>query len=219
MRDAASEDLSFQLRRGEILGFAGAEGNGQRDAIRALGGLASSSGVITCGGVQATIFSPADALAAGILSVSADRSQELMFPALGVRENMTVQVLDDFAAAGVVSSARERARAQALADELNIVTPTLEQPISYLSGGNQQKTVLARAFLRKPKVVLIDEPTQGVDANARFDIYRAVRAMVDGGAGCIVNSSDAMELAGICDRVLVFSRGRVIRELQRRRHQ
>ncbi len=208
-------DLSFQLRPGEILGFAGAEGNGQRDAIRALGGLAASSGVITCGGVQATILSPADALTAGILSVSADRSQESMFPALGVRENMTVQALDDFAAAGVVSRAREWARAKALADELNIVTPTLEQPISYLSGGNQQKTVLARAFLRKPKVVLIDEPTQGVDAHARFDIYRAVRAMVDGGAGCVVNSSDAMELAGICDRVLVFSRGRVIRELQR----
>ncbi len=75
--------------------------------------------------------------------------------------------------------------------------------------------MLARAFLRKPKVVLIDEPTQGVDANARFDIYRAVRAMMDGGASCIINSSDAMELAGICDRVLVFSRGRVIRELQR----
>jgi ribose transport system ATP-binding protein len=208
-------DLSFQLRPGEILGFAGAEGNGQRDAIRALGGLAASCGVIICGGVQATILSPADALTAGLLSISADRSQESMFPALGVRENMTVQVLDDFAAAGLVSPAREWARAQALADELNIVTPTLEQPISYLSGGNQQKTVLARAFLRKPKVVLIDEPTQGVDANARFDIYRAVRAMMDGGASCIINSSDAMELAGICDRVLVFSRGRVIRELQR----
>ena len=207
-------DLSFQLRPGEILGFAGAEGNGQRDAIRALGGLAASTGVITCGGVQATILSPADALAAGILYGQCGPVQESMFPALGVRENMTVQALDDFAAAAVVSPAREWARAKALADELNIVTPTLEQPISYLSGGNQQKTVLARAFLRKPKVVLIDEPTQGVDANARFDIYRAVRAVIDGGAGCIVNSSDAMELAGICDRVLVFSRGRVIRELQ-----
>jgi ribose transport system ATP-binding protein len=207
--------LSFQLRPGEILGFAGAEGNGQRDAIRALGGLVPSRGAISCGGVPAIVFSPVDALAAGILSVSADRAQESVFPVLGVRENMTVQVLDDFVSLGLVSPARERIRAQALATELNIVTPTLEQPISHLSGGNQQKAVLARAFLRKPNVVLIDEPTQGVDANARFDIYRAVQAVVDGGAGCIVNSSDAMELAGICDRVLVFSRGRVIRELQR----
>jgi ribose transport system ATP-binding protein len=208
-------DLSFQLSPGEILGFAGAEGNGQREAIRALGGLMpSSGGAISCGGVPATVLSPTDALAAGILSVSADRAQESVFPALGVRENMTVQVLDDFVSLGLVSPGRERAYAKALATELNIVTPTLEQPVSHLSGGNQQKAVLARVFLRKPKVVLIDEPTQGVDANARFDIYRAVRAMVDGGAGCIVNSSDAMELAGICNRVLVFSRGRVIRELQ-----
>jgi ribose transport system ATP-binding protein len=211
----AFRGLSFELSRGEILGFAGAEGNGQRDAIRALGGLESSSGVITCDSVHATNFSPANALAAGILSVSADRSQESVFPVLSVRENMTVQVLDDFVTYGLVSPVRERAGTQALAAELNIVTPTLEQPISHLSGGNQQKAVLARAFLHQPKVVLIDEPTQGVDANARFDIYRAVRKMVDGGAGCIVNSSDAMELAGICDRVLVFSRGRVIRELQR----
>ncbi len=209
------QEVSFRLHPGEILGFAGAEGNGQREAIRAIGGLEPSAGTIRCGVGEAHFFSPADALAAGILSVSADRSQESVFPVLGVRENMTVQVLDDFLAFGLVSHSRESARARALASELNIVTPTLEQPISHLSGGNQQKAVLARAFLRKPEIVLIDEPTQGVDANARYDIYRAVRAMVDRGAGCIVNSSDAMELAGICDRVLVFSRGRIIRELQR----
>ncbi len=81
------------------------------------------------------------------------------------------------------------------------MTPTLDKPISGLSGGNQQKTVLARSFLHDAKVVLIDEPTQGVDAKARFDIYRAIRAKADRGLACIVNSSDALELAGICDRV------------------
>jgi ribose transport system ATP-binding protein len=208
-------DVTFQLHRGEILGFAGAEGNGQREAMRALGGLDAAGGSIVCRGVAASAGSPADALAAGILSLSADRALESVFPVLSVRENMTVQVLESFATGYMVSSARERGRAQALATELNIVTPTLEQPIGHLSGGNQQKSVLARAFLRRPKVVLIDEPTQGVDANARFDIYRTLRAMVAAQTACIVNSSDAMELAGICDRVLVFSRGRVIRELQR----
>jgi ribose transport system ATP-binding protein len=99
-------------------------------------------------------------------------------------------------------------------EELNIVTATLDQPISSLSGGNQQKTVLARSFLFGAKAVLIDEPTQGVDANARFDIYRAIRSKAAQGVAFVVNSSDAMELAGICDRVLVFSRGRVIRELK-----
>ena len=97
--------------------------------------------------------------------------------------------------------------------EYGVVTPSLEQPISGLSGGNQQKSVLASSFLYGADVVLIDEPTQGVDAGARFEIYRAIRAKAAEGRGCVVNSSDALELAGICDRVLVFSRGRIIREL------
>ncbi len=207
-------DVSLDVRAGEILGLAGAEGNGQRETLRALGGLEPASGEILRDGTPIRLASPRDALAAGILSLSADRSHESIFPALGVRENMTLQVLESFASGGLVSAPREAARARVLASELNIVTPTLEQPISDLSGGNQQKAVMARAFLRGARVVLIDEPTQGVDANARFDIYRAIRAKTDAGLACVVNSSDAMELAGICDRVLVFSRGRVIRELQ-----
>jgi ribose transport system ATP-binding protein len=207
-------ELTFDVHRGEILGFAGAEGNGQREAIRALGGLEPATGAIRSGDKPFAPTGPRAALDAGILSLSADRSQESIFPALGVRENMTVQVLERFASAGMVSAPAERARAAALVEQLNIVTPTLEQPISGLSGGNQQKTVLARSFLNEARVILIDEPTQGVDAKARFDIYRAIRAKVNEGVACIVNSSDALELAGICDRVLVFSRGRVIRELK-----
>jgi ribose transport system ATP-binding protein len=207
-------ELTFDVYRGEILGFAGAEGNGQREAIRALGGLEPATGAIGSGGKPVALSGPRAALHAGIISLSADRSQESIFPALGVRENMTVQVLERFASAGMVSASAERARAAALVEQLNIVTPTLEQPISGLSGGNQQKTVLARSFLNEATVILIDEPTQGVDAKARFDIYRAIRAKVNEGMACVVNSSDALELAGICDRVLVFSRGRVIRELK-----
>ena len=124
-----------------------------------------------------------------------------------------MQVLPSFASGGLISASRERARSCSLVEELNIVAVALDQPISGLSGGNQQKTVLARSFLYNAKVVLIDEPTQGVDANARFDIYRAIRAKADQGVACVINSSDAMELAGLCDRVLVFSRGRIIGEL------
>ena len=126
---------------------------------------------------------------------------------------MTLQVLDRFASAGIVSGGAEKAQAAQLVEAYGIVTPSLDQPIIGLSGGNQQKTVLARSFLYGADVVLIDEPTQGVDAGARFEIYRAIRSKVAQGTGCIVNSSDALELAGICDRVLVFSRGRIIREL------
>ena len=126
---------------------------------------------------------------------------------------MTVQVLGDFSCGGLISAPKERARTLALIEKLNIVTADVDQSIGGLSGGNQQKAVLSRSFLYDAKALLIDEPTQGVDAKARFDIYRAIRAKADQGMACVVNSSDAMELAGICDRVLVFSRGRVIREL------
>ncbi len=210
---ARFHDVSFYINRGEVLGFAGAEGNGQRDLIRALGRIEPASGHIFCDGKELKGSTPQAALASGILSLSADRPHESIFPALGVRENMTVQVLETFASAGIVSATKERTAAAALVEDLSIATPTLDTPISGLSGGNQQKTVLARSFLHDARVVLIDEPTQGVDAKARFDIYRAIRAKADQGIACIVNSSDALELAGLCDRVLVFSRGRVIREL------
>ena len=206
-------DIALDVRRGEILGFAGSEGNGQREALRALGGLEEANGQVLCAGSPVRARTPRGALDAGILSLSADRAAESIFPALGVRENMTVQVLGDFSRGGLISAPKERARTLALIEKLNIVTADLDRSIGGLSGGNQQKAVLSRSFLYDAKALLIDEPTQGVDAKARFDIYRAIRAKADQGMACVVNSSDAMELAGICDRVLVFSRGRVIREL------
>ncbi len=210
---ARFRDFTFHVHRGEVLGFAGAEGNGQRDVLRALGGLEEATGYIASGGKPVRPGAPAEAVAAGILSLSADRSQESVFPVLGVRENMTVQVLESFSAGGIVSARKEHARAADLVGQFGIVAATLDQTVSELSGGNQQKTVLARNFLSGATTILIDEPTQGVDANARFDIYRAIRAKADEGIACVVNSSDALELAGMCDRVLVFSRGRVIRTL------
>ena len=206
-------DVGLFVRRGEILGFAGSEGNGQREALRALGGLEAASGELLCGGRSVKLGAPREALDAGIFSLSADRATESIFPGLGVRENMTVQVLQQFVTGGVISAPKERASALALIEKLDIATADLDQPIGDLSGGNQQKTVLARSFLNDAKAILIDEPTQGVDAKARFDIYRAIRAKADEGVACVINSSDAMELAGLCDRVFVFSRGRVIREL------
>ncbi len=205
--------VAFEVRRGEVLGFAGSEGNGQREALRALGGIEPAAGDVLCNGRPVKLATPRDALDAGILSLSADRAAESILGGLGVRENMTVQVLDEFSTYGLISASRERASTLSLIKKLNIIAADLDQPIVGLSGGNQQKAVLSRSFLHEAKALLIDEPTQGVDAKARFDIYRAIRAKADQGLACIINSSDAMELAGLCDRVLVFSRGRVIREL------
>ena len=210
---ARFQEITFDVRGGEILGFAGSEGNGQREAMRSLGGFEEASGQVVCAGRPMAGFTPRAALEAGVLSLSADRSAESIFATLGVRENMTVQVLGAFASGGLISAAKEERAALSLVEKLNIVASDLDQAIGGLSGGNQQKAVLSRSFLYDAKALLIDEPTQGVDAKARFDIYRAIRAKADQGLACVINSSDAMELAGLCDRVLVFSRGRVIREL------
>ncbi len=206
-------DVSFEAHAGEILGFAGAEGNGQREALRAVVGLEEAQGSVVCNGALVDASSPEQALAGGIAFLSADRSGEAIFPELGVQKNMTLSRLRDFTRFGFLSRASERAEAEQMRADFTVVTASLDQPISGLSGGNQQKAVLARSFRTGAKAVLIDEPTQGVDAGARFEIYRAVRENMREDGVCVVNSSDAQELAGICNRVLVFSRGKIVREL------
>jgi ribose transport system ATP-binding protein len=206
--------LDLTIRHGEIVGIAGAAGNGQREILRAIAGFESSSGRVACDGRRYRLNSPTAALRAGVMLISGDRAREAIFPVLGVRHNMTVQVLDRFGKLGVLAGNGERAAASRLVRQLDIVTPSLEQPIRLLSGGNQQKAVMSRGFLYPAKLILIDEPTQGVDAKARLDIYRALRAKAQEGTAIIVNSSDALELAGLCDRVLVVSRGQIVKELE-----
>jgi ribose transport system ATP-binding protein len=207
-------DVSFDAHAREILGFAGAEGNGQREALRAIVGLEDARGTVTCQGAAVAATSPKSALRNGIVFLSADRSGEAVFPDLGVRKNMTLSRLRDFARFGFLSGPTERENAERMKSDFTVVTANLDKVISGLSGGNQQKAVLARSFRTGAKAMLIDEPTQGVDAGARFEIYKAVRENIREDGVCVVNSSDAQELAGICDRVLVFSRGRIVRELR-----
>lgn len=206
-------DVSFDAYPGEILGFAGAEGNGQREALRALVGLETAQGDIRCNGRQVNNNAPRDALQSGVLFLSSDRVGEAIFPELSVRKNMMLTRLRDVVAGAFVSSAQEEAKAQEMRDDFGVVTATLDTPINGLSGGNQQKAALARSFRTGARAILIDEPTQGVDAGARFEIYKAIRDNIRDDGTCVVNSSDAQELAGICDRVLVFSRGRIVAEL------
>jgi len=207
-------DINFEAYTGEILGFAGAEGNGQREAMRALVGLQESrAGVVTCHGQTVDVTSPRSALRSGVLFLSADRAGESIFPDLMVRKNMTLPRLHEFLTGGLVSARAEDSEAQAMRRDFGVVAASLETPIIGLSGGNQQKSVLARSFRTGAKAVLIDEPTQGVDAGARHDIYLAIRDNIREDGVLIINSSDAQELAEICDRVLVFSRGKIVAEL------
>ncbi len=210
---AAFHDVSFTANVGEILGFAGAEGNGQREALRAVVGLEDATGAVQCAGAPVDHSSPRTALAGGIVFLSSDRKGEAIFPELSLQKNMVLSLLGRFSWRGMMSRPLEQAYAEDMKRDFGVVAAGLDVPVIGLSGGNQQKSVLARGFRTGAKAILIDEPTQGVDAGARFDIYKAVRDNIRDDGTCIVNSSDAQELAGICDRVLVFSRGRIVREL------
>jgi ribose transport system ATP-binding protein len=208
--------VNLQLRRGEIVGLAGAEGNGQVQFLRALAGVEPSHGSVSCAGKRVQLTSPPSAIRAGLILLSADRKQESIFTALSVRANATLQVLRNYSRWGFVSRGREKGPVNGLVDRLRLKTASLEQPTQYLSGGNQQKVALMRPFLRDDlKVILADEPTQGVDVGARLDIYHALRDKAAEGTAVLVKSSDAIELVGICDRVVVMSRGIIVDEIPR----
>ena len=206
--------VDFTLRAGEVVGIAGAEGNGQEHLFECLAGLVPpKAGRVTCEGRELTLVSTTEAVRAGIMLLPGDRKRAALASVLGVRVNMTIQSLGRFSAAGFLRRRRERNEVQRLVDELRVRTPSTEQPTEFLSGGNQQKVVVARTFLREPSVILAYEPTQGVDVGSRFDIYEALRSRVDAGAAMMVKSSDPIELSGLCDRVLVMSRGTIIEEI------
>ena len=206
--------IDLKLTKGEILGLAGAEGNGQVQFIRALAGAERSTGRVVCAGSKVDLRSPPGAIRAGIVLLSAERGRESVFTALGVRMNSTIQVLRRFTRFGWIQRRLERAAVIDLVRRLQIRTASIEQPVQFLSGGNQQKVALARPFLRgNVRVILADEPTQGVDIQSRFEIYEALRDKVGEGAALIVKSSDPIELAGICDRVIVLSRGQIVDEI------
>jgi ribose transport system ATP-binding protein len=209
----SSRDLSgvsFDVPRGQIVGIAGVAGNGQPELMRALAGLSGVDGSITLRGRQ---LSQGELLKEAAFMPS-DRHIEGVASGLTVRENATYSALEKFATAGIMSRKRELAGVTSIFRDLAVKTPGLEAPILSLSGGNQQKVVMARALLSQPGLIIADEPTQGVDVGARFEIYRILREVCDAGTPVVVNSSDAAELEGLCDKVVVLSRGQVVETLE-----
>jgi ribose transport system ATP-binding protein len=206
--------VSFTLHSGEVVGIAGAEGNGQPQLFDCLAGREPPrAGRVVCDGKELTLISTPEAVGAGIMLLPGDRKHEALMGVLGVRVNTTVQSLRRFSRLGLLRRGAERKSVQGLVEQLEIRTPSLDQPVEFLSGGNQQKVSVSRSFLREPSVILAYEPTQGVDVGSRFDIYKALRARADAGAALLVKSSDPIELSGLCDRVFVMSRGTIIEEI------
>ncbi len=207
--------IDLEVAKGEILGIAGAEGNGQLPFLRALAGIERATGSATCNGRELDTRSPLGALRAGVVLLSGDRTSEALFPVLSVRANTTIQVLRRLGRLGFLNRRRERDTVAGLVRRLSIRMASIEQPVQSLSGGNQQKVSLTRPFLRgNVSVILAEEPTQGVDVAARFDIYDALRAKATDGAAIVLKSSDPLELAGLCDRVVVMSRGKIVDEIR-----
>jgi ribose transport system ATP-binding protein len=207
--------VDLKVQQGEIVGIAGAEGNGQTQFLRALAGVErSAGGRVSCGGKPLDTSSPLAALRQGVVLLSGDRIHEALFPVLSVRANTTIQVLRRLGRLGLLNRRRERRTVEETAARLRIRMASIEQPVQSLSGGNQQKVSLTRPFLRGGvKLILADEPTQGVDVGARFDIYEALRAKANEGVALLVKSSDPIELSGLCDRVVVMSRGVIVDEI------
>ncbi|RJQ76721.1 ATP-binding cassette domain-containing protein [Amycolatopsis panacis] len=216
VQDLTSERLggvSVSLARREILGLAGVEGNGQREFIRALGGAAPGRGRVSIEGRPADLSSPRRARAAGVVLMPQERHVEGVATVHSVRENLTVAATGATSRAGVIAAGREDQLVRREVSGLGIKLASPEVAVETLSGGNQQKVVLGRALLSEPKVLLCDEPTQGIDVGVRSDIYHRLRETAEGGVPVVVLSSDNVELAGLCDRVLVFSKGQVVAEL------
>jgi ribose transport system ATP-binding protein len=211
---AAFRGVSLKAYAGEIIGLAGIEGNGQRDFLRALAGLNANSGAVSIKGKPVSLADTSAASDAGVAYIPRERHKEALMLPLSVGDNMGLTALARFAVSGLMRRKAERTAISAEVDALSIKTPTIDTPVRSLSGGNQQKTVIARALLGEPDVLLADEPSQGVDAGARLEIYKILRKAANDGMAVIVASSDTLELQGLCDRVLIFSRGQVIEEIE-----
>ena len=216
-RGDAVRDVSFEVREGEILGVAGLVGSGRTELLRALYGAdRADAGRVSVGGRPVTIRSPRDAVRAGIGMVPEDRKQHGLLLARPVRVNTTLARLAAVTGpAGWIDRGREHDVAERLARQVTVQHATVEQPVAELSGGNQQKVVLSRWLLRDPAVLLLDEPTRGIDVAAKAAVHRLLDGLAERGKALVVVSSELRELMAVCDRIVVMSAGALVATFER----
>jgi ABC-type sugar transport system ATPase subunit len=207
-------DVSFKLYRGEVLGLAGLAGAGRTDLARAIFGAEPlTSGEVYLRGKKVEIHSPADAVTLGIGYVPEDRKEAGLFLSLSVRENTVAASLRQFSGVVFMDHRQALAAAADMVRNLDIKTPSLQQQVMNLSGGNQQKVMLAKWLVIKPKVLIVDEPTRGVDVGVKADVHRLLRDLANRGVGVIMISSELPEVLGMSDRILVVREGRIVGEV------
>ncbi len=209
-------DVSFDIHSGEVVGLAGLMGAGRSELAEAIFGHDRTlAGSVAVDGRPIRLRSPADAIAAGIGFAPEDRKSQALLLLRSVKDNISLTVPDRISRFGFVDLGAERLIAAALVDRLRIKTPSLDVSVSNLSGGNQQKVVLGRWLARRPKVLILDEPTRGIDVGAKAEIYRLVAELAAEGIALLVISSEMPELLGLADRILVMAGGRLVAQLNR----
>jgi ribose transport system ATP-binding protein len=203
-------EISFTVAAGEIVGLGGIQGNGQREIARALYGLVPASGEIKIDDAPMMLRSPGDAIRAGVVYVPADRRAESIFAPHSISRNVAAPHLRSWSRFGILNRSVEQNAVKDLVTQFQVRTPSPEQPIGFLSGGNQQKVVLGRWVLAQPKLYIFDEPTQGVDVATKLELYRVIRDLAEQGAAIILLSADLLELIGLSDRILVVAHGSIV---------
>jgi ribose transport system ATP-binding protein len=209
-------EVSLTLHAGEVLGVAGLTGSGRSEVAEAICGVGTRvAGRIALDGHAIAVASPHEAIQHGICLVPEDRRRHGVVAAMTVRENVTLPALASYARFGLISRAQETKAARRITTELTVKAASLETPVATLSGGNQQKVALGKWLAIEPRVIVFDEPTQGVDVRAKAEIHRLIRALADQGAAVMLISSDIEEILGHSDRVAVMHDGRVTGILSR----
>ena len=214
--DGVFKGVSFDLHAGEILGIAGLMGSGRTNVAETLFGITpSDGGEIVLDGQPLRIGDPHRAIEKGLALLTEDRKLSGLFPCLSVLENMEVAVLPHYAGGGFVQQKALRALCEDMCRKLRVKTPSLEQCIDTLSGGNQQKALLARWLMTQPRILILDEPTRGIDVGAKAEIYRLIASLAGEGMAVIMISSELPEVLGMSDRVMVMHEGQLMGTLDR----
>jgi rhamnose transport system ATP-binding protein len=215
-RAGVFEDISFTVARGEIVALAGLVGSGRSEVVRAVFGIDRyESGTVLIGGSPLPQGDPRAALARGVALVPEDRRQQGLFMVASVARNSAVVVLDRLRRFGLVSGRAERGMARDWADRLRLRYSGLEAPVERLSGGNQQKVVLAKWLATEPELLVVDEPTRGIDVATKAEVHRLLSERAARGLAVLMISSELPEVLGMADRVLVMREGRLVAELSR----
>jgi inositol transport system ATP-binding protein len=210
------KNIDFSVREGEIVGFAGLVGAGRTEVMRALFGLDPyDSGEILIRGKRVAIRSVKDSLANRMTMLSEDRRRYGIIPVRSVRENVTISSLGRFIRGGRLRAKEEQEAVSAICARMSVKTPSLETVIESLSGGNQQKVLLAKWMLSDPDILILDEPTRGIDVGAKYEIYKLMSQLAKERKGLIMVSSELPELIGMCDRIYVMCKGEIAGELPR----